>query len=380
MKVIRTVESFYPYMSGVANQAYNLSKGLEGKGIRSPILTTNYMAEKSPKKEMLKGVEINRFLIKWKFMKYFYTPEMKNGFSSFDIVHAHNYRSYQTETAFKIAKKQGKPFVISTHGSLLGYDHFLKGIAKLPYIAYDLLRGKRIIKKTDAVIVNSKEEYQDAIRYGVQKDRLHILPVGIDVNEYTPLKKDENILKILFVGRISRNRNVEPIIKSASILKKRRIPCKVIIVGGEEKSSETSKTGYLDELKNLAKNMKVSDVVEFKGPKYGEELKKCYRTSDIFVYTSLSENFGQTMLEAAAAGLPLICTNVGIAPELIQEGKNGFIVKGEPKEIANKIVSLLSKDKREAFGKISRDIVQKKFDWDRIISEYIKIYQSLLKN
>jgi glycosyltransferase involved in cell wall biosynthesis len=379
MKVIRTVEAFYPFVSGVANQAYNISKRMEEKGIKSPILTSNYRAEKNPKNEKIRGIEVHRFPIKWNIMKYFYTPEIKTGFLEFDLVHAHNHRSYQTETAFQIAKKQGKPFVISVHGSLLGYDHFLKGIAKLPYIAYDLLRGKSIIKRADAVIVNSKEEYKDAIRYGVKESRLHLLPVGIDVEGYSPLKKDESILKILFVGRISRNRNVEPIINSASVLKKRRIPCKFIIVGGEEKSSETSKTGYLNELKSLAKRMKVTDMVEFKGPKYDDELKKYYRTADIFVYTSLSENFGQTMLEAGAAGLPLICTKVGIAPDLIQEGKNGFIVKGEPKEIAERIVSLLDREKREAFGRISRDIVSKKYDWDRIIAEYLKIYKSLVK-
>jgi len=381
MKVLRTIESFYPFMSGVANQAFNISKRLEERGIRSPILTSNYRADKSPEHERMNGVEVYRFPIKLRFMKYFYTPAMKKKFSDFDIVHAHSCRSYQTETAFKTAKAQGRPFVISTHGSLLGYDHFLKGLAKLPYIAYDIIGGKRMIKNADAVIVNSKEEYQDAINYGIQKEKLHLIPVGIDIEEYNPLKKDSETLKILFVGRISRNRNVEPIIKAAGILKKRKTRHKFrfVIVGGEEKSSETSKTGYLDELKELAKKIGVADIVDFTGPKYDLKLREQYRTADIFVYTSLSENFGQTMLEAGAAGLPMICTKVGIAPEIITDNENGFLVKGEPEEIANRITELFDKKKRERFGALTREKVRKNFNWDEIINKYLDIYKKMLK-
>lgn len=381
LTVLRTIESFYPYVSGVANQAFNISKRLEKKGIRSPILTSSYRAEKSPSHEWMEGAEVYRFRIKSRFMKYFYTPDIRKMLKDFEIVHSHSCRSYQTEIAFKTAKKLGKPFVISTHGSLLGYDHFLKGFAKLPYIAYDLAVGKKIIKKANAIIVNSKEEYQDAIEYGIKKDRLHLIPVGIDIDEYSPLKKDGDVLKILFVGRISRNRNVEPIIKAAGMLKKKKTiqKFKFVIVGGEEKSSETSKTGYLDELKELTKKIRVTDIVEFTGPKYDEKLREQYRTADIFVYTSLSENFGQTMLEAGAAGLPMICTKVGIAPEIITNGKNGFLVKGNPEEIAKRVVELFDNEKRRQFGELTREKVRRNFNWDEIINKYLKIYQKVLK-
>ena len=103
------------------------------------------------------------------------------------------------------------------------------------------------------------------------------------------------------------------------------------------------------------------------------------RTADVFLYTSLSENFGQTILEAGAAGLPMICTRVGIAPEIIKNGKNGFIVRGEPLEIADKIVELCDRKKRERFGRLTRDIVKKNFDWESIINKYAAIYKAVLK-
>ena len=86
-----------------------------------------------------------------------------------------------------------------------------------------------------------------------------------------------------------------------------------------------------------------------------------------------------TVEGAGAAGLPLICTKVGIAPEIIQNGKNGFLVRGNPKEIADKIIKLFDRKKRERFGKITREIVRKNFDWDKIMKKYIQVYKSALK-
>ncbi|MFC1723864.1 glycosyltransferase, partial [Nanoarchaeota archaeon] len=277
MRVLRTIESFYPVMSGPANQAYNISKRLEKKGIKSPILTTNFGSERRKKHEKMDGVEVFRFPIKWKFMKYFYTPDMKKMLKGFDVVHAHNIRSYQTEVAHDIAQREGKPFVVTLHGALMGYRRHLKGIAKLPYIVYDLFIGRKIILNADAIIVNSKVEFKDALDYGIEKKKIHLIPVGINVEDYKPMKKGKGI-KVLFVGRISRNRYIEPIIEAAALLKKKGVVKKkgieFIIVGGEVKSSDTSKSGYLDEMKGLAKELGVSDCVKFAGEKRGAGLRK----------------------------------------------------------------------------------------------------------
>ncbi|MBW2972235.1 glycosyltransferase family 4 protein [Candidatus Woesearchaeota archaeon] len=382
IRVLRTIESFYPYFSGATNDAFLLSQELEKKGISSPILTTNYKAPKSPAHEVMGGVKVSRFPIKIGFMKYLVTPGMKKELKNFDIINAHNHRSYQTEIAFKAAKKAGKPFIINVHGSLYGYDHYLNGLAKLPYIVYDLFGGKKIVRKADAVIVNSKEEVQDALRYGVKKEKIHVLPSGIDVKEYEPLPKDNEVITILFVGRISRNRNLEPIIKAAALLKKKGLDKKLrlVIVGGEVKSSDTSRSGYLYELNEMAEDLGVKDIVEFAGEKKDAELRKQYRTADIFVYTSLSENFGQTMLEAAAAGLPLICTKVGIAPELIVPGKTGRIVGfDDPEGICEAIIEFSDEKKRKTASEELIRKVKDEYSRERVIKSYTEILNRLAR-
>ena len=376
MKVIRTIESFYPYVTGPANQAFNISKGLYKKGIKSPIFTTDFNAGNAKEQEYFDDVLVKRFKVTRRIMKYCFTPEMKKALENenFDIIHSHNYRSYQSSLGYKIAKKNKKPFVINTHGNLLAYKNFKMGLAsRMPYYVYDLITLKKVVKKADMVIAATGQEYKEALKFGIKKENLATIPVGINIDEYEPVKKDSSMLNLLFVGRISRNRNLEPIIKAMAMLKNENI--KLTIVGGEAKSSDTSKAGYLDELKSLAKGLNIN----FAGPKYGKELISYYKKSDIFVYTSFYENFGQTMLEAGAAGLPIISTKTGIANDIVKDNKTGFIVGPKDSEaIASYIKELTDKNKRELFGKRIREIIKKNFDWDTIIEKYIEIYKEII--
>ena len=375
MKVIRTIESFYPYVTGPANQAFKISEGLYKKGVESPNFTTDFNVKNVKEKESFGEVLVKRFKVKRKIMKYCFSPSMKNALEKedFDVIHSHNYRSYQTSLGYKIAKKIGKPFVINTHGNLLAYKNFNMGLAsRLPYYVYDLLTLKNVVKKADMVIAATWQEYKEALKFGIKKENLRIIPVGINVNDYEPAKKDSSVIKLLFVGRIARNRNLEPIINAMRLLK----DVKLTIVGEEVKSSETSKTGYIDELKKLSKGLNI----EFVGPKYGKGLINYYKKSDIFVYTSFYENFGQTMLEAGAAGLPIISTKVGVANDIVKDDKTGFIVGHDnPKKIAEYVIELSNKNKRELFGRKIREIIKKNFDWDDIIERYINVYDYIRK-
>ncbi|MEM4268195.1 MAG: glycosyltransferase family 4 protein [Candidatus Woesearchaeota archaeon] len=371
--VMRTIESFFPYISGPANQAFKISQELEKRNIHSPIITTDYHAKDAPPHEFFNGVEVYRFPVRWRFMKYLYSPSIKNVLSDFDIIHAHNYRSYQTEVAYKIAKKYNKPLVINTHGSLLGYNQILDGYKKIPYRAYDLF-GRKIIHEADAVIVSSKLEYKEAKIFGVEDKKLHIIPMGINVDEYKPAKKTWNETRLLFVGRISRDRNLEPVIKAMKRLAKENFT--LTIVGDEAFRSDASKKGYLDELKALSYNLGVSDKVQFVGQKTGEELKWYYKHSDIFIYTSKWENFGQSILEAAAGGMPLILSRVGIAEELVDVGLVYLLDDCSVDEIALKAMQIVKKrpERKSLIKKI-----KKIFNWEDIIEKYLQVYMSLLK-
>ena len=235
---------------------------------------------------------------------------------------------------------------------------------------------KASAKSANAVIVSSKLEYEDAVEFGIQKNKLHIIPMGIDVDEYSNSKVSQsgNTINILFVGRIARVRRIEILLQAAAKLS---IPFHVTLVGGEEKTSSLSRSGYLNELKKLCISLKINDRVTFVGPVAQNELFEWYQKGDIFVYPSLYENFGQPILEAAAAGLPIISTPVGVAHEIITDNETGFIFSGDEEELASRITQLTDQSMRKKIGETARERVRNLFGWGVIIKQYLDLYRSL---
>jgi len=198
--------------------------------------------------------------------------------------------------------------------------------------------------------------------------------MGIDVEEFEKKPSASEELQILFVGRIARVRRIELLLQAVNQLS---FPFHLTIAGGEEKTSSVTRTGYLNELKQLTKQLNLENKMTYVGKKTPLELKTLYQSADIFVYPSLYENFGQPLLEAASHGLPLISTSVGIARDIIIEGETGYQISGKPEEIKERIESLRNRDLRLQMGRRIQDEVKNRFDWGNIMDQYTNLYRSL---
>lgn len=241
---------------------------------------------------------------------------------------------------------------------------------------YDLVTLGLAARKADAVVVSSELEYEDAVEFGIRREKLRIIPMGIDVEEPPPgaAKKEGNSLKILFLGRLARVRRVELLLRA---VEKLSVPFHVTLVGGEEETSSLAKPGYLNELKNLCADLGIASKVTFTGPKPPGELPMHYNEADIFVYPSRYENFAQPILEAAAHGLPIIATRVGVAREIVRDGETGFLVPGDPEAIRDRIERLRDANTRREMGENISQCVRKKFGWDHVMQQYLELYRSL---
>ena len=259
---------------------------------------------------------------------------------------------------------------------MLGYKKYLPSNQHTPYKLYDALTLKASAKSANAVVVSSKLEYEDAVEFGIEKTKLHVIPMGIDVDEYVdnPIKQNGDAINILFVGRIARVRRIEILLQAVAKLS---VPFYVTLVGGDEKTSSLSKAGYLDELKKLCITLNIKDRVTFVGPVAQDELFNWYSKGDVFVYPSLYENFGQPILEAAAAGLPIISAPVGVAQEIITDNETGFLFNGDDQELANRITQLTDQNLRKKIGDAVRERVRSLYGWEGIINQYLNLYRSL---
>jgi hypothetical protein len=105
MNILRTIETFYPYVTGPTNQAFRISKELEQRGFRSPILTTYCDVDGNlPPCEDYRGVRVNRYRNQFRLMRYCVSLGMLKGFKDFDLVHSHNYRNFQSDLGLFFSK------------------------------------------------------------------------------------------------------------------------------------------------------------------------------------------------------------------------------------------------------------------------------------
>ncbi len=143
------------------------------------------------------------------------------------------------------------------------------------------------------------------------------------------------------------------------------------IVGPDE-------NGHTAELMALAKKNGVSERIDFVGPKYGEALEKEYQNADCFILPSFSENFGSVVIEAMAAGLPVIVSR-GTPWQEVEERKCGWWVENDPETLARTIAKMMSltDEERRAMGARGREWIRRDFSWEGVGRQMLAAYEWL---
>ena len=390
MKILRVSQEFAPIYTGPIKQALNIMSGLAKRGHQNVVLaSTEGVSDNSYKVEAYPhNTTLYRYPILFKVMRYFFVRGLTRDLPLFDadLVHVHSWRSHLADSTVRFAKAHGIPSVLHAHASAYAEQLVTNPLLRFPYKVYDFLFKKSVVQSADAVVVSTAQERLDCIRYGVDDKRIHIIPSGVSVNDFTAVERsapaEPDVPTVLLVGRLARGRNVELLLRALATLKAREIPFRARIVGPEAKSTKTSCDGYLDELKSLTQRLELTEDVSFVGPLQGESLLQAYIDADIFVYTSVYENFGNTVLEAAAAGLPIVATPTGVATDLVKSGVTGYLVSmSDPADLSQRLADLLrDPSKRQRLGQEARRLALRDYDWDTIVEKYLRLYSLLLEH
>jgi glycosyltransferase involved in cell wall biosynthesis len=197
----------------------------------------------------------------------------------------------------------------------------------------------------DLVFVPSRAMQEELASRGIDRRKLKLYPRGVDTARFRPIaEKDEKTIKLLYVGRISKEKNLHILAKAFKKLSNEYRDVLLQVVGDGP---------YRNEMFNYLKG---SNAV-FTGHKSGDELVKLYSAADLFVFPSTTDTFGNVVLEAQACATPVIVTNSGGPMENIIPGQTGVIVKGNcDQSLYNGIKSVLDK-------KILREMSQKAYEY-----------------
>lgn len=269
-----------------------------------------------------------------------------------------------------------KPFVLSTHGALYPGPHTEgPGRAGFPHRVYDLVSLKTTIKRADAVVVASKMEFDEALQFGAPRDRLHIIPPGVAVQHPPPgAPPPRSTLHLLYCGPFHPNRRLELLLRSARNL---TVPFVIDLV--EWGPALPGSSDYLQTLKKLGKALALDDRLAVHRAATREELSHYFKNADVFVYPVGHDPLGEPLLEAAAHGVPIVSTPVGVALDLVLSGETGFVVPADPDTIGDRIMQLSSPDLRQKFRRRILEHTRDQFGWTHVTQRHLHLYQSLLR-
>jgi glycosyltransferase involved in cell wall biosynthesis len=249
-----------------------------------------------------------------------------------------------------------------------------------------------IVQEADVILAECPQDREDLMfHYMADPSKIIIVPCGFDQKEFHPVSKMIARLKldlqpeekiILQLGRMVKRKGVDNVIKAVScLLKKKEIPIRLIIVGGESDDPDPEKTPEIGRLQQLVNEENIEGKVLFAGRKGREDLKLYYNAADVFVSTPWYEPFGITPLEAMACGTPVIGSNVGGIKYSVEHGKTGFLVPpNEPEVLAHRLSELLTKAELHQFMSLnSIKRVNGFFTWEKVSSMIASVYSDLIE-
>lgn len=295
---------------------------------------------------------------------------LKDDCKSFDIVHLHSVFLWPTTVAAGVAHACGVPYIVTPHGMLVKEliarkNHLLKS-------AWIGLFERRNIARAAAVHFTSQLEADDMARLGLKCRHSAVIPNGVDVADAarTPSADDLAWVRslpqpfILYLGRVNWKKGLDRLISAMTFVD----GVDLVIAGNDEED-------YRQTLEALAHKLAVAPKIKFIGPVSGVRKWALFHQAQMLLLPSYSENFGMVVLEAMAAGCPVIVTaEVGLAAVIKSSGA-GLVVEGNPEQLAKAIATLEpDKSRRKAMGDAGRQIAVEQFSWAGVAAKMETLY------
>lgn len=246
-------------------------------------------------------------------------------------------------------------------------------------------RAKRVVATTDSIL----QEYKNL---GIDERKITFIPNGVDVRRFNEninrnevrktLGISDDISLFISVGRNHPKKNFKGLLNAVSILKKKRVSNFKVMFVGQGCCDLSDYASLLD----VADHVILESVVGLEKdqnlmPKFpSDHLVKLYQSADIFVLPSLVESFGIVLIEAMAAGLPVITTNGPGCRDIIREGRDGIMVQTDSDNELADAMERFIKDKSLYKKYQSLSISRANdFSYDNVVDKYLELYHGEIR-
>ena len=307
-----------------------------------------------------------------------------------DIAHA----NLPLVPSFAVPSGFGRTLVTTVHSTWKGEAEAIKGE---PYsrlnpnekflVSFNwFLRifEERMLERARMIIGVSDFTRRELLQYyKVKESKIRVIHNGVDTQKFKPTSDKRKVkaelglnpddIAILSVGRLYARKGLFTLIECMPAVVKQFRNAKFVI-SGKGQSSE------MEKLVAHATRLGVRDNIVFTGYFPDKKLPKLYQAADVFAFSTFYENLPFAVLEALSTGLPVVTTNVGGIPEMIDSSKNGFLVQPfNAGQLSDKILYCLEHPAAAAeLGAKARQVILERFDWRLIVQKVLKVYEEAL--
>lgn len=310
-----------------------------------------------------------------------YSPAMfraiGNKIGDVDLVTIHSLNLFPQFAAYMHAHRSGTPYIVTPHGAL---DPWLKRNSPKRKAINNFIWQSRMLSQASALHFTTDEESRLVADLAPGVPR-YIVPNGVQVDDFRRLPGRQEFREkfldgypgsiILFLGRIAKKKGLDLLLASFARIQVADSAL-LVIVGPDDEN-------LIGALTRQAAELGVGNKVRFVGELYGDDQRAALASADIWALTSYTENFGNAVLEAMAAGLPVVISSaVNVAPD-VAAFEAGCVTSLDADEIAFCIRRLLANPaERARLGKRAQ-IFAVRYDWSTVAGQLIDMYRDVTR-
>jgi glycosyltransferase involved in cell wall biosynthesis len=356
VRILKVVQAYYPFREkgGPVAKVGALARGLARRSHRVTVLTADlgvrnyrgagaeFEACKWGWRSEQDGVEVIYLSTVGHYRAVTLNPRIfgfcRESMNRFDVAQIYGLYDWLGPATAFYCRRRGVPYVVEPMGM------FRPIVRNIPLKRlYHRVFGDALVADARFLIATSEQERQELIQGGVAASRIFVRRNGIELPEKLPSRGEfrrmwgirEDARVVLFLGRVVSKKSPDLLVDAFS--RWRGNPGNensVLVIAGPAEGD-----GFLTRLKTITQQLNLGESVRFVGPLYEAAKWQAYRDADVFVLPSQNENFGNTAVESAACGTPVIVTDrCGVAPLV---GRAGLVVPHDARAIEEALGQLL---------------------------------------
>lgn len=361
-----------PHIGGVENYVYHIAKGLSQTHDWEVIVITSNRQDKRLQTTLEGSITVYRLPIMFTFSNtpinpaWYFQIKKIIAVEKPQLINAHAPVPFVAEVAGLACGKI--PYILTYHS-----DSMIKHVlfTDIPILLYERFVLPNTLRKSQFVICTS-DFIKSWLSNIFRKKAVTITP-GVDIPPAKSMQK-KRAKTVLFVAELkkaTRYKGLKYLLRAISLIKNTLPSVSLVVVGGGN---------ALKEYELLARKLKITGLVDFKGSLRGKKLWNAYRQASVFVLPSLKESFGTVLIEAMAHNLPVIGTHIGGIPDIVTHGKEGLIVPPyNSQALADAITTILKNSAlAETMGKAGFEKVKNNYLWDTKLKTTKAVFERFL--